>query len=165
MPHISTLAFPLESKATRHITLSLCCIIFSSTAVFDTLGLHGLQHAILPVLHYLQSLPRFMSIAPVMPSSHLILWCPLLLSIFPSITDFSNELAVHIRWPKYWSFSFSISPSNEYSGLISLKIDWFDLLAVQGVFSSTTVWRHWFFGALLSLQSSSHNHMWPLGRP
>ena len=122
MPHISTLAFPLESKATRHITLSLCCIIFSSTAVFDTLGLHGLQHAILPVLHYLQSLPRFMSIAPVMPSSHLILWCPLLLSIFPSIRDFSNELAVRIRWPKYWSFMFSISPSNEYPGLISLRL-------------------------------------------
>ena len=78
------------------------------------------------------SLPKFMSIALVMPSSHRILCCPLLLlpSIFPSITDFSNELAVHIRWPKYWSFSFSISPSNEYSGLISLKIDWFDLLAV-----------------------------------
>ena len=78
-----------------------------------------------------------MSIAFVMPSSHLILWCLLLLpSIFPSITDFSNELAVHIRWPKYWSFSFSISLSNEYSGLISLKIDWFDLLAVQGTLRS-----------------------------
>ena len=84
------------------------------------------------------SLPKFMSIALVMPSSHRILCCPLPLlpSIFPSITDFSNELAVHIRWPKYWSFSFSISPSNEYSGLISLKIDWFDLLAIQGTFKS-----------------------------
>ena len=90
---------------------------------------------------------------------------PLLLSIFPSIRDFSNESAVHIRWPKYWSFIFSISPSNEYSGLISLKIDWFDLLAVQGVFSSTTVQRHRFFGALSSLQSSSHIHVWWLGRP
>ena len=85
-----------------------------------------------------RSLPKFMSIALVMPSSHLILWCPLLLlpSIFPSIREFSNELAVCIRWPKYWSFSFSISPSNEYSGLISLKIDWFDLLAVQGTLRS-----------------------------
>ena len=73
-----------------------------------------------------------MSIASVMPSSYLILWCPLLLlSIFPSIRDFSKESAVHIRWPKYWSFSFSISPSNEHSGLIFLKIDCFDLLAVQ----------------------------------
>ena len=80
-----------------------------------------------------QSLPKFMSIASVIPSSHLILWCPLLLlpSILPSIRDFSNESSVHIRWTKHWSFSFKISPSNEYSGLISLKIDWFDLHAVQ----------------------------------
>ena len=79
------------------------------------------------------SLPTFMFIALVMPSSHLILWHPLLLllSILPSIRDFSKELAVCIRWPKYWSFSFSISPSSEYSGLISLKIGWFYLLAVQ----------------------------------
>ena len=72
-----------------------------------------------------------------MPSSRLILWHPLLLlpSVFPSTRDFSNELSVHIRWPKYRSFSFSISPSSEYSGLISLKIDWFDLLAVQGIFN------------------------------
>ena len=68
---------------------------------------------------------------------HLILWCPLLLlpSVFPSTSDFSNELAIWIRWPKYWSFSFSISPSNEYSGLISIKIDWFDLPAVHGTLS------------------------------
>ena len=79
------------------------------------------------------SLPKFMSTTLVMPSSHLILWHPLLLlpSIFPSIRDFSNESAVCIRWPKYWSFNFSISPSNEYSGLISHKIDWFDLIAIQ----------------------------------
>ena len=117
-----------------------------------------------------RSLPKFMSIALVMPSSHLILWCPLLLlpSIFPSIRDFSNESTVCIKWPKYWSFSFSISLSNEYSGLISLKIDWFDLLAVQGTpgaFSSTTVQRHQFCGVLPSLQSSSHNCMRPLGKP
>ena len=74
------------------------------------------------------------SIESVMPSNHLILCHPLLLlpSVFPSIRVFSNELALCIWWPKYWSFSFSISPSNEYSGLISFKIDWFDLLAVQG---------------------------------
>ena len=72
-----------------------------------------------------------------MLSNHLILCCPLLLpSIFPSIRVFSNESALLIRWPKYWSFSFSISPSNEYSGLISFRIDWFDLLAVQGTLKS-----------------------------
>ena len=75
-----------------------------------------------------QSLPKFMSIAPMMLSSHLILWHSLLLpSIFPSIRDFSNESAVHIRWPKCWNCNVSISPSDEYLGLISLKIDWFDL--------------------------------------
>ena len=80
------------------------------------------------------SLLRFVSIKLVMLSNHLILCHPflLLLSIFPSIRVFSNELALHIRWPKYWSFSFSTSPSNEYSRLISFRIDWFDLPAVQG---------------------------------
>ena len=79
-----------------------------------------------------------MSIESVMPSNHLILRCPLLLlpSIFPSIRVFSNESALHIRWPKYWSFSFSISPSIEYSGLISFRMDWSDLLAVQGTLKS-----------------------------
>ena len=81
-----------------------------------------------------QSLLKLMPIELMMPSNHLILCHPLLLlpSIFPSIRVFSNELALLIRWPKYWSFSFSISPSNEYSGLISFRTDWFDLLAVQG---------------------------------
>ena len=80
------------------------------------------------------SLLKPMSIESVMPSNHLILCRPLLLppSIFPSIRVFSSELVLHIRWPKYWSFSFSISPSSEYSGLISFRIDWLDLLAVQG---------------------------------
>jgi len=73
----------------------------------------------------------------VMPSNHLILCCPLLLpSIFPSTRGFSNESALHIRWPKYWSFSFNISPSNEHSGLISFRMDWLDLLAVQGTLKS-----------------------------
>ena len=82
---------------------------------------------------------KLMTIESVMPSNHLVLCCPFLLlhSIFPSIRIFSNESALHIRWPKYWSFSFSISPSNEYSGLISLSIDWFDLLAVQGTQESS----------------------------
>ena len=85
-----------------------------------------------------QSLLRFMSIESVMPSNHLIFCCPLLLlpSIFPSIRVFSSESALHIRWPKYWSFNFTTSPSNEYSGLISFRIDWFDLLAVQGMLKS-----------------------------
>ena len=79
-----------------------------------------------------------MSIVSVMPSSHLILCHPLLLlpSVFPSIRVFSNESVLHIRWPKYWSFSFSISPSNEYSGLISFRMDWLNLLAVQGTLKS-----------------------------
>ena len=75
---------------------------------------------------------KLMSIESVVPSNNLILCPPILPSIFPSIRVFSNEMTLHIRWPKYWSFSFSISPSNEYSGLISCRIDWFDLLAIQG---------------------------------
>ena len=103
-----------------------------------------------------QSLFKLMSIESVMPSNHLILCCPVLLppSTFPSIRVFFNESVLRIRWPKYWSFSFSISPSNEYSGLISFKIDWFDLLAVQGTLKSflqNTVQKHQFFSAQLSL--------------
>ena len=103
------------------------------------------------------SLHKLMSIESVMPSNHLILCRPLLLlpSVFPSIRVFSNESLLHIRWPEYWSFSFSISPSNEYSRLISFRIDLLDLLAVQGtlkrVFSNTTVQKHQFFSAQLSL--------------
>ena len=90
-----------------------------------------------PVLHYLQSLLKLMSIES-MPSNHLILYYPVLLlpSVSPSIRVFSNESALRIRCPKYWSFSFSISPSNEYSGLISFRMDWLDLLAVQGTLKS-----------------------------
>ena len=84
------------------------------------------------------SLPKLMSIESVMPSNHLILCRPILLlpSIFPNIRAFSNESTLHIRWPKYWSFSFSISPSNEHTGLISFRTDWLDLLAVQGTLKS-----------------------------
>ena len=85
-----------------------------------------------------QSLLKLMSVKSVMPSNHLILSSPLILlpSVFPSIRVFSSESVLHITWPKYWSFSFSISPSNEYSGLISFRIDWLDLLAVQGTLKS-----------------------------
>ena len=91
-----------------------------------------------PVHHQLPSLPKLMSIESVMPSNHLIPCCPLLLlpSIFPSIRVFSNESALRIRWPKYWSFSFNISPSNEYPRLISFRMDLLDLLAVQGTLQS-----------------------------
>ena len=100
----------------------------------DPLQCHGLQHAITNSWSQI----KFMSITSVMPTRHLILCCLLLLlsSIFPSIKVFSNESIPHIRWPKYWSFSFSISPSNEYSGLISFRIDWLDLLAVQRILKS-----------------------------
>ena len=93
-----------------------------------------------PVHHQLLELAqvKLMSIELVMPSNHLILCRPLLLlpSIFPSIRVFSNELTLHMRWPKYWSFSFSINPSNEHPGLISFRMDWLDLLAVQGTLKS-----------------------------
>ena len=99
----------------------------------DSLQPHGLQHQAALSITNSRSLLKLMSIKSVMPSNHLILYHPLLLpSIFPSIRVFPNESGLHIRWPKYWSFSFSISPSNEYSGLISFRMDWFDLLAVQG---------------------------------
>ena len=109
---------------------------FSRSVLSDTLQPHGLQHVRLPwkSITNSQSLLKLMSIELVMPSNHLILCCSLLFppSIFPSIRLFSSESVPHIRWPNYWSFTFSISPSNEYSRLISFRIDWLDLLAVQG---------------------------------
>ena len=116
-----------------------------------------------PALTISRSLLKLISIESVMPPNHLILCHPLLLllSVFPSIRVFSNESVLPIRWPEYWSFNFSISPSNEYSGLISFRMDWLDLLAVQGsprVFSNTTVQKHQFFSAQLSSQSNSHIH-------
>ena len=116
---------------------------FSRLVMYDSLWPHEPQHARPPcpsptarVYPNCQSLP--MSIELVMPSNHLILCHPLFLlpSIFPSIRDFSNESALCIRWPKYWSFSFNISPSNEHPGLFSFRIDWLDLLAVQGTLKS-----------------------------
>ena len=92
----------------------------------------------LPVHHQLPDLPKLMSTESVMPANHLILCHPFLIlhSIFPSLRVFSNELALRIRWTKYWSFSFSVSPSNEQPGLISFRMDWLDLLAVQGTLKS-----------------------------
>ena len=109
-----------------------------------------------------RTLLKLMSIKSMMPSNHIILCRPLLLlpSIFPSIRVFSNESVLHIRWPKYWSFSFSISPFNEYSGLISFRMDWLDLLAVQGILKSllqhhsskaSILWCSAFFTVQLSL--------------
>ena len=116
-----------------------------------------------------QSLFKLMSIKSVMPSNYLILCCPLLLpSIFPSIRVISSESAFHIRWPKQWSFSFSISPSNQYSGLISFRIDWFDVTAVQRTLKSllqkynskTSILQHSAF-----FMSNTHIHMWLLEKP
>ena len=105
----------------------------------------------LPVHHQLPDLLKLMSIESMMPSNHLILCCPLLLLplIFPSIGVFSNKSALCIRWPKYWSFSFNISPSNEHPGLISFRMDWLDFLAVQGTLKS-----------LLQYHSSKASILW-----
>ena len=111
---------------------------FSSVAqLCPTLRPHGLQHARL-LYHQLPELIQTHVHRAVMPSNRLILCCPFLLlpSIFPNIRVFSNESALHIRWPKYWSFSFNISPSNEHPGLISFRMDWLDLLVVQGTLKS-----------------------------
>ena len=117
-----------------------------------------------------QSLLKLMSIESVMPSKHLILCCPLLLlpSIFPGLRVFSNESALQIRWPKFWSFSFSTSPSNEHSGLNSFRLT--DLISLQPkvlsrVFSDTTVQKHNFFDTQPSLWSNSHIHTWLLEKP
>ena len=116
-----------------------------------------------------QSLLKFMSMELVMPSNHLILCCPLLLppSIVPSIRVFSNQSVLPIRWPKYWSFSFNISPSTEYSGLISFKIGLISLQCkgLSRVFSNTTVQKHQFFSVQLSLWSNSHIYTLLLEKP
>ena len=117
-----------------------------------------------------QSSLKPMSIESVMPSNHLILCRPLLLlpSIFPRIRVFSSESALCVKWPKYWSFSLNISPSNEHPGLISFRMDWLDLLAVQGTLKSLIQHhssKHQFFSAQLSSQSNSHIHTWPLEKP
>ena len=132
---------------------------FSYSVVSDALQNHGRQAS--QSITNSQSFLKLMSIESVMPSIHLILCRHLLLlpSILPSIRVFSNESVLHIRWEKYWSFSFSISPSNEYSGLISFRIDWLDLLAIQGTLKSllqhhsskaSILWHSAFFRVQLS---------------
>ena len=145
-------------------------MLFSRSVVFDSLQPHGLQHARLPCPSPSPEACSNSSPLNWWCPNHLILCCPLLLlpTIFPNIRVFSNELALHIRWPKYWSFSFSISPSNNIqdwfplglSGLISLQSK-----GLSGVFSNTTVQKHQFFGAQPSLWSSSHIHTWLLENP
>ena len=128
---------------------------FSCSVMSDSLQPHGLQHARPPCpITNSRSLLKLMYIEAVMPSNHLILCRPhlLLSSIFPSIRVFSNESALHIRWPKYSSFSFNISPSNEYSGPIPFKMDWLDLLAVQGILKS--LFQHHSTKALILLCSA-----------
>ena len=120
-----------------------------------------------PILYYLLEFAQTHVHWVLMPSSHLILCHPLLLllSIFPNIRVCSNELALHIRRPKYWSFNFSISPSSEYSGLISFRSDWFDLFAAsQDSSPNTTVQKCLFFDPQPSLWSNSHIHTWLLGK-
>ena len=124
---------------------------FSHSVVSDSLQPHKPQQASLSITNS-QNLPKPMSIELVMPSNHFILYHPLLLltSIFPSIRVFSNESDLHFTWPKYWSFSFNISPSTEQPGLISFRMDWLDLLAVQGTLKS-----------LLQHHSSKESIIWP----
>ena len=123
-----------------HVCVCVCVSVqFSHSVVSDSLWPYGLQHPRSPCpLLTPGSLLKLKSIESVMPSNHLILCHPLHLlpSIFPSIRVFSNESVFHIRWPEYWSFSFSISPSNEHPGLIFFRIDWLDFLAVQGTLKS-----------------------------
>ena len=125
------LEYDFLKKFSRQITFKTLLLLFSCSVMSDSLRPHRLQTC-QTSLSFTNSwgLLNLMSVESVMPSNHLILCRPLLLtSIFPSIRIFSNESALSIKWPKYWSFSFSISPSSEYSGLISFSIDWFDLAA------------------------------------
>ena len=127
-----------KRRLSSHLTLPIsffCCSV-AQLCLFVTAWTAAYQASL--SFTFSQSLLKLMSIKSVMPSSHLILCRPLLLlpSIFPSLRVFSNDSSLHIRWPMYWSFSFSISPSNKYSGLISFMMDWLDLLAVQGTLKS-----------------------------
>ena len=153
----------------RHVILtprgvvvqSLICVRLCKLMDCSTPGLPGLHH-----------LPDFAQIHvnrvsdAIQPSHPLLPASPPVLNT-PSIRVFSSESALQIRWPKYWSFNFSISPSNEYSELTSFGIDWFDLLAVQGTLKSlphTTIWKHQLFSAQPSLWSNSYIHTWLLGK-
>ena len=158
-------------KSTWYIGIQHILLLVSRQVMSVSLWLQWLQHAGLPC--------PSVSLRICSNSCPLSRWChptisasfaPVLLlpSVFPSIRVFSNELAVCIKWPKYWSFGFSIHPSNEYLGLISFRTDWFDLLAVQGtlkVFSSITIRKYQFFSVQPFLWSSSHIHTWLLEKP
>ena len=153
------------------------CLTFTSLIHCEFIYVYGVQFSSVEFSHSVvsdssrrqaslsitnsQSSLRLTSIESVMPSNHLILYSPLLLppSIFHIIRVFYNDSVLRIRWPKHWSFSFSISPSNEYSGLISFRMDWLDLLPVQGTLKSLLqhqVQKHQFFGTQFSLWSNSH---------
>ena len=150
--------------------LCISSVQFSHSVVSDSLWPHESQHSRPPCPSPSPGVyPNLMSIESVMPSSHLILCRPLLLlpSIFPSIRVFCNESTLCMRWPKYWSFSFSISPSNE---VLPSPLGWTSWISLQSkgfsrVFSNTTVQKHQFFSAQLSSQSNSHIHTWPLEKP
>ena len=152
----------------RSLLIILCIVVQLLSHVQHFVNLWTTTHQGSLSITISWRLLKLMSIELVMPSNHLILCCPLLLlSIFPSIRVFSNESDLHIRWPKYWSFSFSISPCNEYSGLISFSIHRFDLFAVQGTLKSfvqITVQKHQFFGTKLSFWSKFHIHTWWTGK-
>ena len=129
----SPLALDNNLLSTNHVSVQFSCSVVSDSLWPMDCSMPGL-----PVITNSQSLLKLMSNESMMPSNHLILCCPLFLqpSIFPSIRVFSDESVLCIRWPKYWSFSFRISPSNEHLGLISFRMDWLDLLAVQGTLKS-----------------------------
>ena len=129
--------FSVQFSSVAQSCLTLCDLMNCSTPGFPVHHLTAAHQVSLSITNT-QSLLKLMSIESVMPSNHLILCCLLLLlpSTFPSIRVFSNESVLHIRWPKYWSFGFSITPSSEYSGLISFRMDWLDLLAIQGTLRS-----------------------------
>ena len=151
-----------ECASCSDLMVSVVVQLLSHVQLFVTSWTAALQDSL--SISISQSLLKLMSVETVMPSNHLILSCCLLQlpSIFPSFRVSSNDSALHIRQPKDWSFSFSISPSNEYSGLISSKIDWFDLLAFEVTQeSSPTVqlWKHQFFGTQPSLVQHSHPYV------
>ena len=159
----------LKHKGNTRI-VQFSSVQFSLLVVSDSLQLHGLQQARPPCPS--PTLRVYSNSCPLSRwwYSTISSCCPLILppSIFLSIRVFPKQSLLHIRWPKYWSFSFSINPSSEYSGLISFRIDWLDFLAVQGTLRSLLqhhTSKHQFFGAQLSSQSNSHIHTWPQEKP
>ena len=169
---ILTVSSVINNVKIRNIQIS--SVQFSSVQSLNRVWLFATPwtaacQASLSITNY-RSSPKLMCIELVMPSSHIILCRPLLLlpPIPPSITVFSNKSTLHMRWPKYWSFSLSISPSKEHPGLISFTMNWLDLLAVQGTLKSP-LQHHYSKESILwcsvSSQSNSHIHIWPLEEP